>query len=481
VTEPTETTPPCSNAATSDCDGLSDNYRMLVDSDNLNTMATISPATQDGVPQAGSPINTSCDLESAGAQPSMAQYVFPPLDPSPEPVPPARSSEVHSFFAPQKRKLAISNSLPDPKAIPNVPVTKKAKLSSLPSKKPLAASKSDGTGKAKSRSAVAKAAQKAAITSGTFVRSDVKWERFKAKIRQMDPNAQFNETDSQHIRDVWHSRCAAIIVMLAPYDINYFNKHLKKCKPTKPSANTLPLDIMLSSSGAKLFLNRSNNPKTVKWPCPGISAIDNARIKRYLKRVQAPSGGGQSEQTIALDMFSKEYSKLSITQKVAVDMKQTQTHRWRNDHQHGHVFARGTEAPCLETVEVAMNPVGEPLKVQACTACKALLSFKKFITAIEKELPDAANSIYVPRRHQGVLIGKAYAKNCGLRNLLYESGDSDGVCFVFIPILLNSGSLTKFQLRMTQTTILRLQRISFFVLLALLSRAPLTKNRCSWV
>lgn len=277
--------------------------------------------------------------------------------------------------------------------------------------------------KAVSRSATSKATLNKSVIEGTFVRNLAKWANYKDKLKVLDANYSVDDHDPKRTCYVRHSVCAENILMSAPYDISRFKEHIKHCtvkKSITAASNTRSLLSFFQPKAQSQLTAQAQASSVIAvklWPCPGLTQADDVRITQYLQRTVSASAGGASEHLISNEIYGKEYSSLSPSQKRVVDLRQVQTHRWKLDHLRSRITAIGSN-PCAENVRASTTLDIDSLS--PCEPCRALLSLREFQTAIQKPLPANQNHVFVPHRHQNSAIGQIYAKNIGLEDLLSE-------------------------------------------------------------
>ncbi|KAJ8083643.1 hypothetical protein PM082_009518 [Marasmius tenuissimus] len=220
------------------------------------------------------------------------------------PVPPS-GPPIHHFSKPQKRKLSIDG-----------PIIEQ------PPKKPR------GQGKprteTRSRSANAVHVLNDAVRAGTFSKNETKWASYVEKLRAYDAEVEVNSNDPTQARHVRHSACGEWLQMKTVYDVSYFKLHVeKRCNKSKPAGNTRTLDIRMGvikftpSSVAHEPL-KPQEESSKKPPCMGLTVADDPRIPNYISRTAILSAGGDDIHTIAIEMFSRPYSKLSQEDKDSV-------------------------------------------------------------------------------------------------------------------------------------------------------------------
>ncbi|KAF8193694.1 hypothetical protein BJ912DRAFT_848361, partial [Pholiota molesta] len=221
--------------------------------------------------------------------------------------------------------------------------------------------------------------------------------------------------------------------MATVYDITVFKNHVKQCNAKAtihhPAANTRTLDALLVGAVITLRTDQkrenlaASSLTTLTWPCPGLTASNNPRIRQYLKRTSSLSAGGISEHKVAHRLFADDLLSLNDIQREAVQIEQLNTHRWRNDHERKRVFASGS-FPCLKVATLPLDYESGDI-VPPCVLCDALLNLRAFVSAINRPLPERKNRIYTPHLYQSRVLGERFARNQGLARLL-EDSDSDG-------------------------------------------------------
>jgi hypothetical protein len=262
------------------------------------------------------------------------------------------------------------------------------------------------------------------IRDGTFVRNPKRWETFKDKLKELDPLFEVSESDPTLVRSAKHSRCGSWILMAAPYDIERFKTHIKKCSYSTAAGGMRTLDSFgilvrpLNAGLSESSMSASPTPPPpcdsfppcILLPCPGLTKKDDERIAQYVQRSSVNCAGGKNIHAIALELFSDEYKKLSARKKDIVRQKQAQTHSWSVDRMRKSVRAIG-ERPCEGNAQKTRDGILHP-----CNQCKALLSLHAFSNAISREPPKDANRVYIPHTFQPAEVGKFYGM--GLNNLI---------------------------------------------------------------
>ena len=79
-----------------------------------------------------------------------------------------------------------------------------------------------------SKQAVAKRKANESVSNGTFVHNLKRWDGYKRKLAQLDPNFEVSE-DPRLVRQVKHSTCGGWFLMAAPYDKERFKQHVTSC------------------------------------------------------------------------------------------------------------------------------------------------------------------------------------------------------------------------------------------------------------
>jgi hypothetical protein len=79
-----------------------------------------------------------------------------------------------------------------------------------------------------SKQAVAKRKANQSVLNGTFVHHPKRWDEYKKKLAELDPNFEVSE-DPNLARQVKHSVCGGWFTMAAPYEKERFKKHVTSC------------------------------------------------------------------------------------------------------------------------------------------------------------------------------------------------------------------------------------------------------------
>lgn len=266
-----------------------------------------------------------------------------------------------------------------------------------------------------SKQAAAKRKANERVLDGTFAHNLKRWDQYKMKLAQLDPNFEVSE-DPRCVRNVKHSICGAWFVMAAPYAIDRFKKHVSSCLYSDGGGGMKSLEkfgIMTrrgrlsassqsSSSSLSSALSPSSSPSPSLLPCPGLTEKDNPYIGPYFTRTSVTSAGGEDLHSVARALFSDEFKTLSPEKKDIVRLKQKQTHTWSVDHLMKTIHAIG-KAPCERKAEIASDG-----SLEACTRCQALLTSRAFKKAISRETVPNKNRAYIPHVYQPAPIGRMY-------------------------------------------------------------------------
>jgi hypothetical protein len=266
-----------------------------------------------------------------------------------------------------------------------------------------------------SKQALSKHRANESILNGTFVWDPKRWDDYKKKLAQLDPDFEVSETDSSRIRYVKHSVCGGWYLMAAPYDKERFKQHVKGCSYSMgmggmktlerfgvvvlPAANT-----GTQTSGSSLeSSSNAHSPVLAPLPCPGLTERDSIHIPQYFARTSVTSAGGEDIHDVAKSLFRDDFKNLSSDKKDIVRLKQKQSHTWSADHLTKTVHAIG-KVPCEGDAQVATDG-----SLESCKACKALLSSAAFKKAIARKPAPNKNRAYIPHVYQPAEIGKMYS------------------------------------------------------------------------
>lgn len=261
------------------------------------------------------------------------------------------------------------------------------------------------------------------IRDGTFVRNSKRWEAFKSKLRQLDPNFEVSENDPTLARSAKHSRCGSWILMAAPYEIERFKMHIKSCSSSFSTAagGMKTLDNFVVIVRPKMPIPPESEsppcPSFIALPCPGITGKDDSRIAQYVKRTSVNSAGGEDIHEIAKQLFQDLFKNLTSDKKDIVRQRQMQTHSWSVDRMRKSIHTIG-KSPCSGNAWQAKDGTLGP-----CAQCLALLPLRAFRNAIAREPPKDKNRLYIPHKFQPAEIGKLY--RMGFNSLI------DGVRYMY--------------------------------------------------
>ena len=181
-----------------------------------------------------------------------------------------------------------------------------------------------------SRSARALRQLRAASNSSQFVVCPNKLAQWKAKVLELDNNAEFNNTNCRLMQ---HSKCGKDILVKEPYDVSRFQTHLGECQSgklgemhtVKQWAQKFGIMMMKSSGhnsrdhgylrdGMKVQLCLSQF-QSLSLACPGISSADEPPIPVYLRRTPVGGGGSHSIVIISKELFQKTFRNLTMAKK----------------------------------------------------------------------------------------------------------------------------------------------------------------------
>jgi hypothetical protein len=266
-----------------------------------------------------------------------------------------------------------------------------------------------------SKQAAAKCKVNEHVLNGTFVHDLKRWDQYKRKLAELDPNYEVSE-DPQLVRRVKHSICGAWFVMAAPYAKDHFKKHVSSCLYLTGGRGMKSLEsfgIMTqtlsassqSSSASSLSSAQSSSPGPSLLPCPRLTEKDSPSLHQYFTWTAVASTGGEDLHSVARALFLVEFKNLSSDKKDLVWLKQKQTHTWSIDHLMKTIHAIG-KAPCAGNAEVASDG---SKSLRACKQCQALLTLHAFKKAISRKPAPNKNRTYIPHIYQPAVIGKMYS------------------------------------------------------------------------
>ena len=273
-----------------------------------------------------------------------------------------------------------------------------------------------------SRQAVAKHKANERVLKGTFVHNPMRWEEYKRKLAELDPNFEVSE-DPKLVRQVKHSVCGGWFVMAAPYDKERFKKHISSCSYSSggsmkslecfgvmvlsasamSSSSSFPSSAPSPSPSSAPSSSPSSTSCTGFLPCPGLTERDDPSISQYLSRTSVTSAGGEDLHSVARSLFANDFKNLSLEKKELVRLKQKQTHKWSVDHLMKTIHAIG-KVPCDRNANTASDG-----SIRSCKACEALLTSRAFKKAISRKPAPDKNRAYIPHIYQPAVIGKMYS------------------------------------------------------------------------
>ena len=267
-------------------------------------------------------------------------------------------------------------------------------------------------GSGASQSALASRKLREEVASGTYLARGKKFENWKEKISNLDPDAWFDRTNP---RKVLHSRCSTWILVKEPGDTTHFKHHIESCR-TKPilaggtlmGMGWLKVKGDVETSGNEKDEERAGGKGEAKMPCRGVSNMDDPFVNRYLKRTGAGGGGGRSIHVISRERFEKEFKYLANTQKEEVQVTQMAEWVWRNDHLNLWVCATNCER----------FTSSRSLASSLCIKCERLLVLHAFTNAIHKKTPLDENLKYTNEKYLNPVLGHLYARVKGLRAII---------------------------------------------------------------
>ena len=265
-----------------------------------------------------------------------------------------------------------------------------------------------------SRSATASRELCIATKNGQFAPCPKKLARWKAKILELDEDAEFDKDDCRVVR---HSRCGGRIRVKEPYDVTRFRAHKLQCVSSKRSSAGMPtiahwgtkFNITMKPRDYKDSPQHKSTP-SISLPCSGLSEVDESLISTYLRRTPVGGGGACSVTVIARELFKKTFGLLTKKQKQIVLDKQAHEHIWRNDHQHMRVFATNCKKSASTTL-----PGG---RTQPCIRCLDLLNLHSFKKAIKKPMLTDKNYVHLNHCFYPKVQAEIYSKIIGVREIV---------------------------------------------------------------
>lgn len=279
--------------------------------------------------------------------------------------------------------------------------------------------KSDRDFVGQSRSALHSQKLRAARLNGTQTLNTTRYDKFKAEIRRVDRDAQFNPEEWS----VRHTRCCKWIKMKSPFSAKYFLDHVQRCKA---GCNLHDFSFTAPPCKSDTNTNGTNGPPSNRscsksmycyetCSCSGLTIAHDPRIGTYLNRATALGGGGRSRTSIAQERYGGPYGNLDGHQKAEVDRLYESTWLWVIKPQHGTIFSTS----CLKTLEILVpnNEVVDDSN-RTCSNCYGVLRDKRFRTAISVPEPVPSNTKYVNKQYQHEEIGLKFARCKGVDELI---------------------------------------------------------------
>lgn len=236
-----------------------------------------------------------------------------------------------------------------------------------------------------------------------FVRGQIEADphsagKFEDKIRRLDKNAHI--FDSKSVR---HVKCGKTFIMKYPYGVGNFRTHVLRCRGPPKSAK-------LPGGGMQLITTffKGTSAGNAKGPCPGLTEKEYPDVAMYLARTGAHGGGAPSVTVVAQELYGKKYRKLSKVHKGYVKTAQQHEWQWRNDHDHGRVFATN----CFKVSALSAIPL------VPCLNCCSLLTNKKFKNAAHVPQPPDSRYKYVNYEYRNKQLAILYGRCTGLRAII---------------------------------------------------------------
>lgn len=247
--------------------------------------------------------------------------------------------------------------------------------------------------------------------NGTQALNPTRSANFQARIRRIDPNAQFNPAEWA----VQHSVCRHWIRMKSPFSPIYFVNHAHRCK-TGPTLEAFSFSHHAEPS-PKLEPKSSSSPPSPRYeerPCSGLRESDDPRIGTYLLRLTALGGGGKSKSFIADECYGMAYSELTEHQRGEVDRLNESQWLWIVRHEHQAVFSTS----CTKTVQVLVSGEKKDETVHACPQCRSVIFNKRFRTAISLPEPSRANVKFTNKKYHQSELAIKFARCKGAEELI---------------------------------------------------------------
>ena len=268
------------------------------------------------------------------------------------------------------------------------------------------------SGEGTSKSAVASRLLRESVKEGSFTINDEKFQNWRSKILQSDPDAEF---DAHNLWKVRHSVCGEWKRVKEPYDATRWNKHVRECEEEMKRKKIVKTPSLFSMGFVKV-----EKKKTVKIeppsqvPCPGITEADDARIAKYLKRTGVLGGGGRSLTVISKEKFGRSFTKLKYakSRKTVVDI-QMHEWKWRNDHENLRVYS----ASCQKVV---YSRSADSKRPKPCLSCITVLRSRGFKNAIRIPIPSDKNYKFVNFRFRNKLLGRIFGRTIGVKHIIED-------------------------------------------------------------
>jgi hypothetical protein len=267
-----------------------------------------------------------------------------------------------------------------------------------------------------SKSALAEA--KSRVEADEGVVDDQKFEKFKKKIHELDPHAQFLVDDNP--RFVLHSKCAKVNKQKAAYNTSNFANHVRTCVgPSQKRVHIANTDKKCLANFVAGNLPSPAPSKTthsrpdVNLPCPGLTPEYDPRIATYLTRSQAAGGGSRPRHIISQEEFTKSLTNLDKDELARVRRLEAAEFRWLN--------FREQQFVCATTCSKKSASQREP--TVPCGACVAVSKDPIFKNALGRKLPKDENLKFTPRGHRAKLTGEQYTKMVGVYDLVHKASN----------------------------------------------------------
>ena len=257
-----------------------------------------------------------------------------------------------------------------------------------------------------SKSAQFEAKSRQAADEGRY--DSQKFDRFKLKILNLDPNAEFLIDGNPRI--VRHSNCAVTVHMKATNNTTAFTKHIEHCKgPTKKRVAIANTD---RNCLTKFLNSAASSAATTSLPsitlqCPGLTPERDERIWTYLVRSQAAGGGSRPRHVIAKGLFRKTFGDLRPGQRKKVLRVEAAEFQWINYREQQMILS----SKCLKESPSRREPA------DPCSECIALSKWRVFKNALHREMPKQQNLKFTPHVHRAQISSEQCTRMVGVHEI----------------------------------------------------------------